>query len=96
MFNNEKSVHLNDDRFLADLVLQTLDELGIPYQTGKSGFVFHGLSKSDFAEFTSANIRISEKAKTFCHYRPSSSGIYYSVENDSSFDIGNRVYVEAA
>lgn len=96
MFNNKKSVHLNDDSFLADLVLQTLDELGISYQKGKSGFVFHGLSESDFAEVMGANICISEKVKTSCHYRSSRPGIYHSVENDSSFDVGNRVSVEAA
>lgn len=33
---------------IAKLVLETLDEVGIPYEHGKGEFVFNGLSRDDF------------------------------------------------
>ena len=39
-----------DKEELARLVMETLDECEIPYEVGKSGFVFHGLSEKDFSE----------------------------------------------
>lgn len=50
-FNELKhKIESMDKEELTRLVMQTLDECEIPYEIGKSGFVFHGLSEKDFSE----------------------------------------------